>query len=184
MFILGLTGERHVGKSSIVKHLNAYYGFKTAHSFNPGKVMFAAYLKHKRVPDDIAYEMIHGKLKDTPSPYLPNNATPRFFMEKFGYFMGVELGPEYTLGVELDLLSSMESATKVVLDSVVYEVPLVRKNNGIIIRIERPDDANSHIDAPQTSAFQKNIVPDITIVNDGTLSELYDKVIEVIAPHV
>lgn len=178
--IIGLTGERGVGKSEIVKFLVEKHGYQQTHSFAPGKIMFMAYLKHKRVPDDIAYEMVYGNLRDVSSPYLPNNATPRFFMEKFGYFMGFELGAEWTLGVEIEN-AIKDGYQKLIVDSVVYEESIIRANNGIIVRVTRPGtEHNAHINAPNTNAFSKNVKENVEVINDGSLEELYSKIESVI----
>lgn len=175
MLIIGLTGDRGVGKSEIVRYLVKHHGFQQTHSFAPGKTMFISYLERKRVPHDIAFQMVYGDLRDVPSKYLPNNATPRYFMEKFGYFMGHDLGGDWTLGVEIEN-AIYDNVKMLIVDSVVYEEDVINKYNGIIVRVTRPGkEHNAHIDAPNTTAANKIVKEHAVLENNGSLEDLQYK---------
>ena len=115
--------------------------------------------------------MTDGDLKNTPSAALPNNATPRFFMEEFGYFMGVTLGPQWTIGAELDLIEQAAAREgrelRVILESIVYEVDYLRQRGPItVIEIARLQ-ADPTIQAHRTDAAGRDIIPDLKFRNDG-----------------
>lgn len=167
--VIGLTGKRGVGKSAAADHLVEVYGFDRAHAFAGGKAATLAYFRHLGAPADVARRMAHGDLRDQPSPFLPGNQTPRFFMEKFGRFMGVTLGPDWTLGAEL--IRHRNAGTRpLVVESVVYEAPVIRAAGGVIVRIVRPGHAGPTGD--ETDPVQASINVDTTIVNDGDLAAL------------
>ena len=185
--MIGLTGERGVGKSTVVKYLELKHNFENAHAFNVGKHMTLQMLLYMDVPYDTAYRMVYTDLRDVPSSYLPGKVSCRYFMEKFGFFMGKELGPEWTLGAELkhlkqfieyhdDNIKDSENAVRgIVFDSIVYEAPLFKEKGGIIIRITRPD-ADKTIEAPNTSKAQAEVKHDVEITNDGSLDQLHSAI--------
>lgn len=168
--VIGLTGKRHVGKSTAADHLVEAFGFAHAHPLEGGKVAAAAYFEHLGASPDEARRMVYGDLRDQPSPYLPANALPRMFLEKFGHFMGVDMGSDWTLGAELARTWRANPGRPVVVESIVYEAPAIRAAGGVIIRIVRPGhDGPAGI---RTDSAQAALDVDATIVNDGDLSKL------------
>ena len=168
MLLIGLTGERGVGKSEFTNHVREMYNFGVSHAFEVGKRLTVHfYVNELQIPHHIAVDMVHGKLKDTPSPYLPNNDTSRRFMEELGYCLGSKMGPDWTLGIELQRIKN-DNRLGYILDSVVYESDYFIKAGGIIIRIER-EDRDKTIDAVRTSEAQKNVPYHVLLKNNASL---------------
>lgn len=182
--LIGLTGERGVGKSEVAKYLLNDCGFGVSHAFEVGKrLTLHFYLHELNIPFSIASEMVYGSLKDTPSPYLPYNDTSRRFMEELGFCMGSKLGPEYTIGLEMERLQNSK-APGIIMESVVYESEFFVEKGGFIIRVER-SDRDMTIDAPHTSNAQKNVIPHVILDNDSTIEKLHnaiDYIVENIVP--
>lgn len=175
--IIGLTGERRVGKSEVVKIL-LEQGFVRCHPFDGGKAACVGYFMHLGASADDAERMVNGDLKDVPSPILPGNAMPRDLMEPFGAFMGQTMGVEWTLGAELAATFRAHPGRDVVAESLVYEADLFRSLGGLLIRIERPGVKRPA--GMMTDAFQRTIQADVTIYNDGTLDDLRRKILDLI----
>jgi hypothetical protein len=176
--IIGFTGKRGVGKSIAAKILqrNGYIGI---HAFTPGKVATRAYFRHLGFTEFQAQEMTDGKLKDVHSEFLPDNQSPRFFMEKFGRFMGVDMGAEWTLGVELKRELDLNPKVRLVAESIVYEADCLRQYGGKIVRIERPGFYGPA--GMRTDEAESKIVVDFTIQNNGTIEQLESKILDLVA---
>lgn len=177
MRLIGLTGKRGVGKSEAAGFLEEA-GFVRCHPLDGGKVACVAYFEHLGATHDEAMRMAHGDLKDTSSPYLPGQSTARFFMEHFGKFLGVTLGPEWTLGAEIEMHRKVRHGADLVVESVVYEVPIFRAAGGYLVRIVRPDTEGPA--GLNTDAAVAEIIADAEIVNDGSLDDLKEKVLALI----
>jgi len=164
--MIGLTGKRNVGKSTFSRVLEEEFGWNRIHAYESGKIAAEAYFRHvlRHLPDgaDIAERMVFGDLKDQPSPYLPGNATPRDFIERTGHFHGVELGTEWTLGLEVRAARSMHPRSPIVVESVIYEAPWFREQGGKVVRLLRPD-----FDGPvgvKSDAAQAELTTDYTYI--------------------
>jgi len=168
--VIGLTGLRGVGKSTAANYLFVEYDFARLHSFAGGKAAAAAYFEHLGASPGDALRMVDGDLRDVPSPLLPGDATPRHFLERFGRFMGVDMGPDWTLGAEIARAWRREPSRPLVVESVVYEAPVIRAVGGLVVRIERPGHGGPV--GVCTDAAQAALDVDATIVNDGDLGKL------------
>lgn len=168
--LIGLTGKRGVGKSTAAGHLVDVYGFTRAHPLAGGKEAAASYFRHLGAGMIDADRMVHGAQRDQPSPLLPGNATPRYFLERFGRFMGDTLGPDWTIGAEIARHRRVNPACPLVVESVVYEAAVIRAHGGVIVRIERPGHAGP--EGIESDAAQATIEADATIVNSGDLAQL------------
>jgi hypothetical protein len=168
--VIGLAGKRHVGKTTAANYLVECLGFARVHPLDGGKVAAVAYFEHLGAPPEIARRMAFGDLRDQPSPYLPDNALPRLFLEKFGRFMGVTMGSAWTLGKEMERVWRVAPLQPLVVESVVYEPAAIRAVGGKIVRIVRPDH-----DGPagvESDSVQAAIEVDAEIVNDGDIPRL------------
>lgn len=169
--MIGFTGLRGVGKSLAADFLVREFNFCKAHAFGPGKAMCVTYYEYLGIDNDTAYRMVHGDLKDTPNDKLPNGVASRYFMESFGKFMGVTMGPDWTLAVELDKLQR-EGVESITVESLVYEADTFTNKGGYIVRLER---SGTRPTGEYTDVAQADIKEDITIRNDGSVTELEDK---------
>lgn len=166
MILLGLTGGRHVGKSSLASHIVERHGFARMHPFDGGKAASEAWFRHLGADAATSHEMIHGSLKDRPSPLLPVgadgvHAMPRFFYEKFGAFLGRTMGPDWTLGLEVRRLAAL-GHDRIISESIVFEADSFRAMGGTIIRIDRPGAGVAGI---ETDPVVKSITPDFVFEN-------------------
>lgn len=139
---IAFTGRRNVGKSTAVRRLEKQ-GFKQVHAFTGGKEAAVAYLDHI-----IAYgpyermgrRMAYGDLKDVPCPALPGGVAPREFLERFGKFMGIDMGVEWTLKAEVERVERIYGKdVNIAVDSMVYESGYWKEIGGVIVRLNRPD---------------------------------------------
>ncbi len=159
--MIGITGKRNVGKSTVATLLEEKYGFTRVHAFDGGKVATLAYFEYITKNKEIAYRMVYGDLKDVPSPYLPNNVAPRYFLERFGQFMGVDMGIDWTLAMEVGIVRDYNPSARIVVESLVYEAPWFKREGGFVLRLERPDFIGPA--GVASDAVQAEIVADATI---------------------
>lgn len=178
--VLGLAGLRQVGKSHFADRLVEKYGFKKIHPFNGGKAACRGYYVHLGICEEDAWRMTDGDLKDVPCEKLPGGVASRFFMERFGKFMGIEMGPEWTLGKEIELAKEKGIGDRFLIESIVYEDHVVRAQGGVIIRVERPGVTPTP--GLETDAYTERMTVDGQFVNDKPTLEAYyadiDKYIE------
>lgn len=139
---IAFTGRRNVGKSTAVNRLK-HHGFYQIHAFTGGKIASAAYFNHVMAGtswEGLGDDMANGDLKDTSCPHLPGNVSPRVFLEDFGRFMGVGMGVEWTLKMELERAERLYGAdANIAVDSMVYESDYWKSVGGVIVRLDRPD---------------------------------------------
>lgn len=162
--IIGLTGLRGVGKTTAADHLVARHGFRRIHSFRGGKEAAKGYFRHLGASEADACRMVDGDLRDQTSPLLPGYATPRFFLEKLGRFMGDTLGPDWTLGREIEAALREDPERPIVVESVVYEAEVIRRHGGFIVRIVRPGASGPK--GAESDAAQGAIDAHFVVIND------------------
>ncbi|TDH35743.1 hypothetical protein E2A64_10435 [Pseudohoeflea suaedae] len=136
--LIGITGKRNVGKSTAARMLNREWGFKVVHAFDGGKSAANQLFWYMTGDIDKANAMVYGDLKDKPCPELPGGVAPRYFLEKFGKFMGVDMGVEWTLGMEISRARRNDRGKPIVVESLVYESDWFKRAGGVVIRLERP----------------------------------------------
>lgn len=166
--LIGLTGMREAGKSTFAKIAVDIMGFKSIHAFGPGKAMIMAYYTYIGIDEATAYEMVHGKDKDTYLGNLPDEKNSRFFMEEIGRFMGEELGPQWTALQELKKTEREHPGCNCILESIVYELPILQhREDALIIKVERPGHKGP--EGTFTDAHVSSIQPFMTIINGNLL---------------
>lgn len=161
--IIAFTGFFGVGKSEAVGAIPDTYTW----------VSFAEPLKNMLAAIGLSYEQLYGSEKHVPTPLLCN-LTPRFAMEMLGTGWARELMHE-------DFWTNLWKETVylhpegVVCDDCRFpnEFKTIKELGGILIRIERPGHKASHLPTDQA---QLALVPDRTIINDGTIEDLHRKV--------
>jgi len=164
--MIGLTGKRNVGKSTVAAMLEEEYGFERIHAFGAGKHAAAAWFDYVGGDGD---RMVWGDLKDQPSEYLPGGVAPRYFLERFGKFMGEEMGVAWTLGLEIILARERNPRAPIVVESVVYEADCFKRLGGTIWRLERPGHRGPV--GQESDAEQARIVED-AIISAATVDDL------------
>ncbi|MCE6958791.1 hypothetical protein LAZ40_06980 [Cereibacter sphaeroides] len=185
--IIGLSGRRKVGKTKFARHLVERHGFRRLHPFDGGKAAARGYYVHLGADEETAYRMTDGDLKDVPSPILPVIADPahgkpgdhyssRFFMEKFAQFMGVQMGPEWTVEMEIARHLRTGEPVRLIAESMVYEAEPFRRMGGIIIELVRPDYQSPDGLEHDTDRYSRTIVPDFILTNDGSEEHLFRRI--------
>lgn len=175
--LIGITGKRNVGKSTVADYLVAEYGYVKAHAFDAGKEAGLAYLGHITGDHQRAWQMTYGDLKDVPCADLPGGVTPRYFYERFGQFMGVEMGVEWTLGAEVATTRRKHPGKPIVVESLVYEAGWFRRQGGRIVRLVRPDHEGPV--GTESDAVQAGIIAD-EVISAVDVRELKARVAQVI----
>lgn len=165
--MIGLTGKRNVGKSTVARLLVKEFAFTRCHAFDAGKEAAVTYFYE--IGCEEPWEMVHGDLKDVPCEDLPGGVAPRYFLEKFGHFCGVTLGVEWTLGMEVQKARRRNPGRKIVVESLVYEAPWFRAQGGLVVRLERPGHVGPV--GVESDAVQALVAADVTIAA-GSVEEL------------
>lgn len=175
--VLGLTGERGVGKSLITSHLCDTHGFAHIHPFNPGKEFLIGYYMDRGASNAEAVAMTYGgtlDLKDRPSPYLPldpltgEHYTSRWLMERLGRYMAQVMGLGWTIGTDIRHHLQLTPGARILADSVVYEADYLRQEfDAKIGQIVVPPECRKEtgIKAEITNANVALITPDFTVIN-------------------
>jgi hypothetical protein len=169
--MIGFMGGRGVGKSTLANHLVQEHGFARAHPFDGGKAASLAYFMHLGATPDMAEDMIMGSLKDQSCDLLPLDAdghhhTPRYFLEKFGAFMGTDLGYQWTLGREIDRLQS-QGHERIIFESIAFEAAEFQSLGGIIIEVQPKNILpENRIIGIETDKAVRMIMPDHVFQND------------------
>ena len=167
MIVLGLNGLKHSGKSEATKILVRKFGFV--------EMKFAFWLKEMLRAIGLTDMEIEGSLKEEPNPLLCGK-TNRYAMETLGTDWGRKM-----MGDDLWVNLAVDRVKKSVLPRIVFsdcrfpnEVKAIREQfNGRIWRLTRPGLVASEAPAEQV---QKQVVPDLTIDNSGTLVDLEERI--------
>ena len=158
--VIGLTGKRGCGKSMIA-NLMMEAGYVSLHPFNPGKEILKGYYAQLGIDEDTAKRMLYGDLKDAVSPRLAEGCpksdnpfdpqpTSRWIMEQLGRYMGVEMGPEWTIGSEVHHHVA-RGADRFVMESIAYEADFFGRDRIALVEIVaeksgRPGAVGLHTD--------------------------------------
>lgn len=167
--MIGLTGLRNVGKSTVANLLEEEFGFEKAHAFEAGKEAAERWFD---VIGGDGWRMVYGDLKDQPSEHLPGGVAPRYFLEKFGHFMGETMGVEWTLALAIKCARKRNPRAPIVVESLVYEAPWFKAQGGVVVRLERP--GHNGPEGVESDAVQAQIETDVTIAATSVV-ELQDK---------
>lgn len=176
--VIGVTGFKHAGKSSIAKYLSRRFGFARMRFAHPMKEMLRAFLRARGCPEDVIEEMIEGSLKEVPSPYL-NGRTPRHAMQTLGTEWGRDqMHEDLWLDAWGDSLSTIPPDCPVVVDDCRFENEFdrIRQLNGQIWRVVRPLNRAQKNDLHASEINQVELVADEVIVNNNTMAQLFVRV--------
>lgn len=197
--LLGLTGKREAGKTTIANLLVKEHGFKKLHSAAPMKAAVRGYYEHLGLSHSLALSLTEGDLKDKPfnqiittvvkpfreiSPFEIDDWTFHYYlselipgynsrevMEKFGKLMGVDMGVEWTLGAELKKQQRLHgSEANFVVESLVYETEFFKQLGGVVVQVIRPKHVGPI--GLHTDEAVDAIVADDIFCNDMSIEEL------------
>ena len=180
--LIGLTGKKFSGKTTIAKFLTENYDFK--------EYAFADSLKKACINIfGLTEEQVYGKNKETLriiDEYW--NTTPRVIMQTLGTLIrNLNDSPETNLNNLKDIWIKqvhrkiIESKNKnhknIVVSDIRYndEALMIKKLGGIIIKIDKQDDKHES----ENQELKLGEV-DIIISNDGTIDNLLEKIKQVI----
>lgn len=104
-------------------------------------------------------------LDDHPDA-APGHYTSRHVMERLGSFLGVDLGPEWTLNAEIARSARVDGdSTGKVIESIVYEAAHLPSGAGLAL-VRVTSDRELPIESPESDAFIQTIREDATFHND------------------
>lgn len=165
--IIGLSGKAKSGKDTLADYLVQNYGFI--------KVAFADELKLMCASNfNLSNEQLYGTLKDVKD--YNYNKTPREILQGTGRFYR-SINIDFWVNKCLDklLLTKNYIISDVRLDN---EYAAIKKLNGKIVRIKRDNVLRGYVsnsnDISETDLDNHNF--DLTIDNNGTLIDLYNKI--------
>ena len=169
--IVAFTGLAGAGKTTASRYLTNRHGYKV--------VKFAGPLKDMCRAVGLTESQIEGALKEVPSDYLCGKS-PRQFMQLLGTQFGRDLiGKDFWIGLWLHRARDViAKGHRVVTDDCRFpnEAAAIRKLGGDIITIAgRGGIAGSH-----ESESGIGTDPDAVLANNGSISDLHDKIEEVI----
>ena len=166
---IGLCGLAGSGKSTAADYLVRHHGFLRLSYASPIKRMVRAMLIEAGAPFLDAVEMVDGKLKELPTPFLAGR-TPRHAMQTLGTEWGRDLIAQDIWRRILLNKVSQNASERIVVDDVRFpnEVEGLRAEGFHIIRVVR---ASAHATGGHSSEAQDFEV-DTVITNDGTVADL------------
>lgn len=164
--VIGLTGLAGCGKSTAASYLARYHGYERLRLSGPLKDMLRAI--------GLTDRHIEGDLKDVPCDLLCGK-TPRYAMQTLGTEWRDMIGVRLWSNIWLDRARSTPYA--VVAEDVRFphEVEGVKAVDGLVVNIIRPDQAivtSGHA----SEAFAATLPHDVTLINDGGITDLYRRV--------
>lgn len=168
--LIALCGLAGSGKSTAAEHL-MHQGFC--------RVKFADPLKDMLRVLGLDNRHLEGDLKEVPCDLLQGQ-TPRFAMQRLGTEWGRDImHPDFWVNVwKMRAESIMATGESVVVDDCRFpnELKAVNQLGGISVMIERPGLASveSHI------SEQHALETDITLVNDGSIRDLKNKLNQIL----
>lgn len=192
--LIGLTGERRVGKDEVAKYFIKKYHFKNYAFANPLKKV----CKELFLLND---EQLYGSKKEDIDPIW--NLSPREILQKTAtdvirdniknIFPNISIQDgnnfwiyHFELWYQKEKNRINKNHVNVVISDVRFknEVEAIRKYDGIIIKIKRDNlkkaykKINSKIDNHISEMEQKEIIPDYIIYNNSTIFKLYNQIEE------
>lgn len=175
--LIGVLGRKGSGKDTLSDYVCRKYGYK--------KMAFATPLKEAcKILFNFTDEQVNSDLKeviDTKWSVTPRQALQYLGTDVFrndikkilpdidNNFWVKSLFVKYTNFREVD------NKTGIIISDVRFqnEIDYIHKNNGIIIKLTRPNNPSS-LDAHESEKNIDNMNGDYTIINDGTIDDLFN----------
>jgi hypothetical protein len=187
--VVGIMGRAGSGKTTVAQRLVDQHPRSARFSFaRPIRMMLQALIDSTR-PKTHPYTATDytddPKLKNTPIPFLMNQ-TPRRLMQTLGtewarntvdrdFWVEIARGKvERKLGTYW--LRDRPRSMAVIFDDVRFanEVEMIRSFGGVVLKVVRPDQ--EIISEAAHASEQLDVEADITVVNDGTVMDLWRKI--------
>ena len=179
MRVIGITGKRLSGKSTVARYLQEHYGFTRIRFADPLKGMMREHLRFFGLNEGIIERMIEGDLKEESSPYL-SGKTPRYCMQHLGTQWGRETIDEnhwtnawsFRVNWQRD-----EGAFGIVADDIRFpnEATSIYGFSGIVVHITRPGlKFDAGIDLHESETHE--LPHDVHLVNDGNIGDLFRRI--------
>jgi dephospho-CoA kinase len=184
--LIGLFGQKRVGKDTIADYLSEKYGYK--------QMAMATQLKEAcTVIFGFSYEQLYGDLKEVVDERF--DITPRRAMQYLGtdvfrkHIKSIipNIGENFWVNRVEDKIKQLRSENptiNIVVSDIrcANELDMISRLGGIIIKIERP---NLHLlyepDMHESEAGILNITGyDYSVINDGSIEELHRKIDDIL----
>lgn len=183
--IIGITGEIGSGKTTVSNYICETHGFDD--------YTFATPLKSIAKCIGFTHKELYGTQNEKLQPNEYWGISGRLFMQKFGTDICRNTLPGVIPEMKLDEGDSLwiklykinrakklkrNKKSKMIVSDVrfVDESTAIQNDGGFIIRIVRKAESKTDINEHTSETEMKSIMPDFTIVNDGTLEDLFKKV--------
>lgn len=173
---IALTGLAGSGKSTAAAYLVEHHGFRKISYAAPIKRMMRCLLIEAGAGFFEAVEMVDGKLKEFPTPYLAGHST-RYGLQTLGTEWGRDIiAPDIWRRILLRKVAATDGP--IVVDDMRFpcEAEDLRKSGFTLIRITR---AGAGTKSGHFSEGQDFPV-DTTLGNNGTTADLHDSLQEIV----
>lgn len=164
--IIGLLGRSRVGKDTVAAALcTVYPSYQIIRLSYPLK-QAACHLY------DYTMDQVEGSAKEQIDPRW--NKTPRETIQSLTEYMMQFMGIDFFTRKLFHMYDSKQIGPRIIIPDIRYEHDIneIRKRKGIVIKVERPHNPVKHAFEDHIDALQG----DYTIINSGTLDELYQTV--------
>ena len=173
--LIGITGLKRSGKDTAADHLIGQLGFQRTRFADPLKLMLIQLFYTAGLSMEETLRRIEGDLKETPDDILCG-VTPRHAMQTLGTEWRDKIHRELWTTIWLRKVGPLLDAGK---DVVVtdcrfhHEAAAIRSLGGHIVQIHRPNLPYTIADWHISEQEMMGIVPDITVLNNGTIEDLH-----------
>lgn len=172
--IIGLTGLKGSGKTSISNYLNRLYRYE--------QISFGGKIK-ETVMDlfDLKYNQVYGTPEEKEAIDPNWGVSPRFIMQRFGTEVARSIHPDIWVRTSMNKIratwDNINPNQNFVFDDVRFlnEAEAIIAEGGVIIRVSRPFGPNFEDNHPSESPLPLEVT-DYSIINDSGPTQLFDNV--------
>jgi hypothetical protein len=169
------------GKSTVFSFLNELVGYERLPFASPLKEIGTYLLQITGVPDSEAQRYIYED-KEEQIPGFPEGITARFLLQRLGTDFGRNtIDPDIWIKAWVNTVNGLpEQVPNIVVDDVRFEneVRTVRELGGKLWKVVRPSLNPTGSESHSSEQGLEHEEFDVVIVNDGSIDDLREKVIE------